>query len=156
MRFAIHRHIGLLWAILKVHHLAASPTCRFIGNSDGQSPVPYSDIKCERNDICRKNFNITYIGIIPYYQGHVYPPSVTGVYDAVHDMLAKCCGNCVRYSSKVLQNMTELTNDAINTSDFVFPIFASSDTKHLYGFHYLPYHKAPSTFFITKLKGMVR
>ena len=94
---------------------------------------------CERNYICAKPFNITYIKILPFYRSPNY----------LEVMLDKCCGNCPAPTNSTLNNITELTRDAINTSDFVFPILAKEDTEILYGFHFVPAMPVPSVFYIT-------
>ena len=98
---------------------------------------------CEQNNICAKPFNITYINIVPYYREPTF----------IEVMLGKCCGNCSATTNSILlRNITELTRDAINTSDFVFPILAREDTEMLYGFHFVPVLPIPSTYYVTAYK----
>ena len=130
-------------------------TCKYINSQENtlKEDVDYSKIECVHNRICRKEFKLTYIIHPPYYMLHTDGTNGHPLWNGINDMLRKCCGNCIQYHEKhILQNMSVLSAKAVDESDIVYPVLASSTTENLYGFHFMPY-SSPSTFiFVTKPK----
>ena len=133
---------------------ASSPTCDYIEpnkdlwtreNIEEAFNNTFDKSYCESNYICNKTFSIISIKTFPYYNS---------TWPYVRDMLYKCCGYCnsrsFPNSSKVIANTSELTRESISTADMVFPVLAREDTEILYGFHFVPFIPAPSTFYITR------
>ena len=122
-------------------------TCSYItyitNYNEGWNTLNYTAIKCVQNNICEKTFNVTFIEMFPHY----YP----GYLSSIYDMFAKCCGNCVKYNThNTLRNISALKEEDVQTSDFVYPVFASADTRRLYGSYYLPVDPIPYVYYITK------
>ena len=117
-------------------------TCVFVDHVENS--VTYENIPCSNSTACRNHFKITYIKVIPY----IYV--LNNTYYGIEDILQKCCGLCVRYTSIALNNITELTPDIIEESDFIFPIYAKSSMSMLYGSHFLPYIPVPTGMYVTK------
>ena len=115
-------------------------TCVFVDHVEND--VSYASLPCSNNTrVCRRNashpIRITYLDVVPY----VYVWNNT--YWGIDEILLKCCGPCVKYTYKVLQNITQLTAAVMEQSDLVFPILSKSSTKKLYGSRFLPYINVP-------------
>ena len=79
-----------------------------------------NSVGCENNDMCRKTFNVTYI----------HMPSLTNLpIRPVTYILAQCCGRCTKKREMMMENITEITRQSINSSHFVFPVLGSRTTR---------------------------
>lgn len=96
------------------------------------------DSACPDVSICTKTFNISIIHMPPYSE---YPLAT---------ILRKCCGNCTKVRVvNTFSNLTQVSPQSINSSDFVILFLASSTATTLYGYHFIPVVFAPSVFYIT-------
>ena len=115
-------------------------TCVYIEYQTKELNV--SDIGCPNNEICKRNFRISYINLHPYDSEEL---------KCIEEILTKCCGTCAKYEViNNFSNITEVTPSLINSSDFIFPFLASATTKELHGFYFLPYINAPIALYITR------
>lgn len=74
-------------------------TCVFVDHVERE--LRYGDIPCSSNKACTDtHYNITYINLIPY----VY--SLNESYWGIDEILLKCCGPCVKYTTRILNNIT--------------------------------------------------
>lgn len=93
---------------------------------------------CRQIDVCRKNFNISYIKMQPY--------NTLLVEHLVHT----CCGNCTRLVTvNTFHNITQVTDESANTSHFIFPVLGRYAEESLYNYHFIPLVKVPSLYHIT-------
>ena len=91
------------------------------------------------NTICKKHFNIFFIdNVRPYSDPEI-----------LFEILHRCCGRCFNSSITHLHNITTVTPDVVNSSDFVYPFLASSGAVKLFGHYFIPVVQAPSLFYIT-------
>lgn len=111
--------------------------CRYIhyrGKSNDDS-----EFNCSRSSICNKQYNISYVQ---------YPPYSTS--QLLENMLMKCCGQCIHiHLGKQLMNVSEITFQSMNESDFILPFLAQSSARMLHGFYFIPLIDAPNLFLFT-------
>lgn len=101
------------------------------------------DNHCTANNICDREFKMTYIELEPYYM----------LQTEIVKMMKFCCGSCARI--KVLNtfdDLSKITVDTIAGSDFIFPFLGPVDAEQLHGFHFIPIFDTPSAFYITGKK----
>ena len=153
MTLLIHAVLFLFQGVDNVMGLnASSPsTCNYITTYDTLNNIltnnlhDMGDIKCVQTDICTKTFNFTLIDTLPYHFKYL---SVIKRTHVIHMLLETCCGSCFNYPAiKNLPNISALTEEHVQTSDFVYPIFASAQTRRLYGSYYLPFIPVPYGFY---------
>ena len=68
----------------------------------------------------------------------------------IAEMLQHCCGSCTKYHLTKLQTRLEDMDQQVpHTFDFIYPVYADSETKNMHGFHFVPVLNIPSAYYIT-------
>ena len=101
------------------------------------TPRPETDIPCEDIKVCQKHFKIVSIEKKPYS-----PELVT-------DLIKTCCGSCAKSNfTQTIQKVSEITEDLMKESDFVFPVLGRQNAKSLYGYGFLPIMETPKIYYV--------
>jgi len=101
-------------------------------------PMKYHLHTCHENNVCKKQFNISYVRLEPY---------TTGI---VVDLLYTCCGKCTKFAEvKTYDDVSQVPAPTNTTSHFIFPVLGRSAAVKLYGYHFLPLVQTPSVYYIT-------
>ena len=102
-----------------------------------ETPSIETEIPCEDIKICQKHFRIVSFQIKPYSP------------ELVADLINTCCGACAKSNiTKNIVNISEITRNLMNDSDFVFPVLGRENAKSLYGYRFLPIMETPSIYYV--------
>lgn len=94
---------------------------------------------CSRNKVCHRDFQLSSINIPPYSTANI-----------LESMLQKCCGRCIKLNhTNMFKNISEMSKELVEGSDFILPFVGKSSAKTLYGYHFIPIVDAPSVFYFT-------
>ena len=98
-----------------------------------------SDGKCSRS--CRSL----------YRTARIYGLSLgQQIYAHLAEMLLNWCGSCTKYHlTKLYTRLEDLDEKVPQTFDFIYPVYADSGAKNMYGFHFVPVLNVPSAYYIT-------
>ena len=86
-----------------------------------------------------------------YRTARIYGQSLgLQIYAHVAEMLLNCCGGCTKYHlTKLYTRLEDLDEKVPQTFDFIYPVYADSETKNMHGFHFFPVLNIPSAYYIT-------
>ena len=95
--------------------------------------------KCSAISFCNKDFNISYIQMVPY------APS-----KGLQEFLKLCCRNCTRFNVlNTFMNISEVNPESIHSSNFVYPFLGSVTDKMVNGYYFIPVLHVPKAYYMT-------
>ena len=115
--------------------------CRYLHYTNlTKPPLSGTGIDCRNKSVCEREFNVTFIRLMPYYIMKALIPN----------MLSYCCGRCANLT--VVNDFPDMSSGNISslaTADFVYPILGPTSADELYGFYFIPIINVPSACYIT-------
>ena len=128
--------IPLLVILSLVGLVALKNTCMYI---DYRGENDQTNYKCAQHKMCKRNYIISRIAMPPYSTAQL-----------LEKVINRCCGNCTMLNTQFwFRNISEVSLETMEQSDFILPFLGKSSAVTLYGYHFLPLTDVPSAFYFT-------